>query len=268
MNSDLSEVGEAIGAIRGMTVAVRTPAYINAVLTLAHDRMAIAFDEAIDLVSEEGRSPSLQHVYDWPQDGAPLKLWKHTLIGLGASREASFEFLPSVRPIPTPQERASNPNDPISLVPPEELARLSQRRYIFQWKAPIMEYNTPVTIRAKNVSMLFIPTGIWEHSFVFAESVQVNNPGGNVSTGRFTAFWTDWWDTAPDDVFESQIKNILEHDLANIPIGTRSRNKVASLYVNVGMAQSMKIGEAATLKYMEERSAGYRRAVRATRGDY
>lgn len=268
MNSDFSEVGSVIGSMRAMTETVRTSAYITPVLELAHDRMAYAFDNEIDLISSEGRAQSLQHVYDWPESGSGIKLWKHTLIGAGATREASFEFLPSIRNIPTPTQRAANPNDPMSLIPPEEIAKLSKRNYIFTWKAPIMEYNNPVNIRAKNVNMLFIPTGNPDKPFMFAKSVYVQSPGGNVSTGKFTAFWTDWWSSMPDEVFNTEIKNTLEQDLSNIPIGKSISHKTATLKVNIGMAESMKNGYEATRKYMLDRAAGYHRAVRSTRRSY
>lgn len=272
VDADFSEVAGALGALRGMTVAVRTPAYINSVLTLAHDRMAKAFDNEMDLVSEEGRSQSLQHVYDWSQNAAPLKLWKHSLKGYGATKEASFDFLPSVRNIPTPMERMGrDSNDAIKLVPMQEIAKLSQRNYIFRWKAPIMEYNTPVNIVVKHAKALFIPTGIVSKPFKFATSQRINSPGGNVSTGRFTSFWVSWWSTNADIVFEEKVRNIIENDLANIPIGSRKRAKTATIMTRAGKAgfdTYMKIGEAETLKYMENRSAGYKRMSRTSARSY
>ena len=143
---DDSQVQAMIGAIDGMTATVKTNRYTNAVLKAIHARLADEFDQTLDVIALSAPK-NFHHVYEWGMTGAPqARLWKHTFTGAGNSRVAGFRWKASKVPIPTPEERASNPNDPISQLDSKELDKLSKRRYFFYWKAPVMEYNQTVHI--------------------------------------------------------------------------------------------------------------------------
>ena len=169
----------------------------------------------------------------------------------------------SVKPIPTPQERAQDPNDPISLVPKEELDKLSDRRYIFYWKAPIMEYDYGVNILPRYAKALFIPTGDPSNPFVFANQATALQPGGEESRGAFTMEWTQWWGNQAADAFDSHLREGLERDVAGaetgIRVGKRTRSgKSLGLNVTKNYEAAYESGEAWAQDYFLRKAAKYR----------
>jgi hypothetical protein len=189
------------------------------------------------------------------------------MLGSGGNRMATFVWKASVKPIATPQERkASNPDDPIAQVPDDELAKLSKRRYIFYWKAPIMEYNLSVTITPKYARSLFIPTGDPAQPFVFVDYYRNLQPGGQNNTGQFTMEWATWWATAAPTIFEENLQQGLEDDLRGvvkgIRQGTRKRTGKASLKAMTDYQKAFEQGEDWAEYYVKDRIRKRRKAVK------
>jgi hypothetical protein len=214
IEADLADGYRALGFVTGLSTTVSTNRFIASVVEYAHDGMAQAFDREIDGVAMANQN-AFQHVYEWRLTGVPQgRLWAHTLTGRGVNRQASWQWLPSKAPILTPEERkaAKNPNDPINAVSEEDLAELSDRKYYFTWKAPMMEYGLPVFILPKQAKALFIPSFNSEKGYFFAKSSQNQLP--NTNAGRFTAYWTTWWSSGgAGALWDHQIKNVIEKDL-------------------------------------------------------
>lgn len=233
MGAQFDELAEATGALSGMAKRANTEAYVRDLVKYTHARLADRFDTFVDIAYANSHS-SLHHVYEWGvPPGAPhARLWNHVLFGSGGNRKASWEWLPSKRPIPTPQERHANPDDPMSLVPEEELEYFSDRTYFFQWKAPVMEGSIPVTILPVNVDWLAFPTGKTEKPVMFAKGIHVKNPGGDATKASFSAIWVSWWSTEAPRVFEETVGPEAERDLKRAGIRRKKRRSSA----NVGIS--------------------------------
>jgi hypothetical protein len=213
IEADLVDGYKVAGFVTGLATEVHTSRYIGPVVEYAHDRMARAFDLEIDNVAR-GNEASLGHVYEWRMLGLPEgRLWRHTLTGRGENRQASWSWQQSTMPILTPQERkdADNPDDPISEVDDEDIKELSDRQYVFHWKAPVIEYGLTVNIVAVNAKALFIPSFGAENGFYFAKSS--HNQMKSKGTGKFTAFWTNWWANGAAKVWDIEVKRTIERDL-------------------------------------------------------
>lgn len=220
---DASEAQAALGVIYGMATSIKTDRYMGSVLKFAHEVMSKDFDIAMD--GAVATNPDkYDHVFDWTDNGkVGNRLWKHKLKGRGASREATFEWRASKKAIPTPEQYKQMGDKRFSIIPDDELAKLSGRRYVFRWKAPIMEYNLRVTISPRWSDALFVPTGDASRPFIITRAqVVVDNPGGD-NTGMFTSFWTGWWGSAGQKIFEEQVKTTVENDLGKIPMETVTR---------------------------------------------
>lgn len=209
------ELATATGAINGMAKSVSTKMYLADVVKYAHTRMSERFDDFVDMAYLNSHS-TLHHVYEWrlnPKD-PQAKLWKHVLVGHGANRHATWDWRASKMPILTPEERASDENDPMSTLSAEDVDSFSDRKYIFYWKAPVMEGSFPVTIRPVNVKRLMFPNTDGSGELAWATSVRVENPGGRQTTGAFTTLWTTWWNTEAPRVFEETLAPEFERDAA------------------------------------------------------
>jgi hypothetical protein len=265
VGADFSEIGYAMGTISGMAKKVRTDRYLGDVITYVHSELAALFDEHMDF-AVDAAPQRFSHVYEWnPRPGSDRRedrLWRHKILGSGGKRNATFTWRASVKPIPTPQERKNNPNDPMSEVPNEEIERLSKRRYVFYWKAPIMEYNQPVNITPKYAKALFIPTGDPTNPYVFANEFRNLQPGGEQNTGQFTAEWTSWWGAMAPEYFEKYLREGLEKDLAGVEDGIRSgqrtRNKKVSLTATVDYKVAFESGEEWAERYIDKNSRKYK----------
>lgn len=230
-----SEVLETLGAIEGMTATVKTSQFTGPMLKRIHSDLTAEFDEVADTVAATTPA-NFHHVYEWRMVGVPQgRLWKHRLVGHGNNRVADFNWKASRAPILTPKERASNPNDPMSLISDEDIKRLSGRKYVFYWKAPVMEYNLRVNIVAKNSpkKLLFIPT--WSatskgKNFRFAPSVNVSVPGGGDTTGMFSGLWATWWRGQAPQAFDRKIKKEIEKEIGGSVLSSiRKRKKTVGL---------------------------------------
>ena len=221
VNIDTSEADAALGFINGMATAISTDRYISSVTNYAHGEMAKAFDEQIDIVAM-GNREGFNHVYEARRLGLPSgHLWRHRIQGGGRyNKIASFEFLPSTEPILRPSERRDDTSDPMSGVPDDAFAKLKQRNYTFINKATVMEYGLTTVVRPTQAKRLFVPT-TYGRGYRFSKATPQNwrrgNPqdssGGVGTLGRFTTFWTEWWNTEAPAIWDTQIKTTIEMDL-------------------------------------------------------
>lgn len=253
VDADLKELGYAMGVVQGTINTVKTDRYISDVLEYVHARLANDFDDMADLVhaggDEKGRA--INHVYEWDSTGPGARLWRHRFSGKGRNREASWSWVASKKPIPSPEERAKNNRDPMSKVSAADRKELSKQRYIFHWKAPVMEYNIPVRIRPVNTKMLFIPTFKSDKGFVFKAEAVNNNPGG-VEAGRFTALWTDWWGKQAGGSMDRAIVDGLERDIASVESGIRQGKRVRKQKFSVNALIDYEDGMAAGAAWTED----------------
>lgn len=266
VTADFSELAWSMGLISGMAKEVRTDRYLGDVISYVHRQLADEFDTHMDF-AVESFPRRFSHVYEWDKnagsDRSRDRLWEHRLLGKGGTRNATWTWKASVKPIPTPQERAQDPNDPISMVPAEELAKLSDRRYIFYWKAPIMEYDYGVSITPKYAKALFVPTGDPANPFVFTQQVRGLQPGGEETRGAFTTEWVNWWSNQAADSFDKYMKDGLEKDLAGVEGGVRQGQRVRSgkglgLNVTKDYEAAFESGEEWAREYFRKKSRGYK----------
>ena len=262
---DISGVYNLAGAIMGMTATVKTPGYTDALLKYTHAKMAEDFNMVADVTAAAAKS-NFHHVYEWNMVGNPAgRLWKHTFSGHGNNRVAGFDWKASKVPIPTPQQRAGNPDDPISQLDSAELAKLSNRRYFFYWKAPVMEYNQTVHIVGKYSpkKLLFIPS--WtEHKiggemkpYTFAASATMSVPGGAATSGQFNALWGAWWASSASSVFDTQIRAQVERDLAD-SVKQTIRRRRKTVTISNGMAD-FEAGRAQAMAFLAKKIRTYDR---------
>jgi hypothetical protein len=240
----------ALGFMKEMSVQVSTDKFINDVVTYAHAAMASDFDNQVANAARTNPD-RLHHVYEPGHVGMQeFQLWEHRLYGRGKNRQASFEWKESVLPILNPEERHSDPNDPMSKVPEDVIENLSDRKYIFYMRAPIMEYRMRVNIAPKNAKYLFIPTfkKNWHKGKSASDSYTGNNfrfakqntpdwdyrnpqepSGGEGTVGQVTAQWVAFWaGGGADATWSDKVKRVVETDLGSaenaMPKRTRRRS--------------------------------------------
>lgn len=210
---DASGAFGAMGYIAGVAATVKTSGYIDSVMKYTHATLAEFFDSWMDALART-TPREFQHMYEWPDHygmyeqtvGNPrMRLWAHRLVGSGGSQEASFRFLPS---------RTFVPVEPSLLEPNARTGRaVKEHVHIFELKAQAMEYGIGVTIEPKLAKYLAFPSGNVRPNFT--KGPVRFNAGGNVTKGRFTAAYLLWWQTQAQKHFESDIRPVLERDLAN-----------------------------------------------------
>lgn len=267
IEADLSDGYKALGFVKGLTTEVQTDRYIGPVVEYAHSEMAKTFDEEIDTVAR-AQQEALGHVYEWRMTGNPKgRLWRHTLSGRGADRQASWQWGPSIMPILKPAERkvAGNPNDPMTNVSDEDIAKLSDRDYYFTWKAPVLEYGLNVNIQAVNAQALFIPTFNNDRGYFFAKSS--GSQIKNTNMGKFTTFWTMWWNRGAGQVWDMHIKRVIEKDLGRsereLAKATRGRNRMKSFGISTITANdaAFEAGRNMAEAYIKGKAKSYRQAA-------
>lgn len=268
VDTDITDVMGFAGAIDKIEEVVKSAKYKNSILAFAHSRLSEAFDSYADAVA--GSTDSLNHMYEWGMAGSPAaRLWGHKLSGAGGNKSATFVFLASKKAIPTPKQRQSNSRDPISLVSPDEISKLSNRRYVYYWKAPIAEYNIPVTIKPKYGKKLFVPLFNVPRNFVFVNVVTRSGISPKY-IGRFTGLWAQWWSTVAESEFRESVQKSLESDLVE-PVNDalkRKRSKSVSLsYVSDNQA-AFRAGQAIAQQYFNKKINTYSRAKKVVIGDY
>lgn len=198
VNMDTVEVSSLTGFLTTLSAQIETDANMGPVLNYAHSELSRKFDAYMSAVAPASPK-SFHHVYEWNNVGNPqAQLWTNVLRGRGNNKYASFEFRASTLPVPVHQG--------------EKKPFRQVHRFIY--KAMIMEYNIAVTVKRKRAKMLAFPGN--NGKIVFTKGpIMIENPGGQATTGAFTAAWTDWWTGAgANQVFQDTINDTLENDLS------------------------------------------------------
>lgn len=261
---DTQEASAAIGALMAIPVTVKTDRYASAVIVYSHGLMAREFNDSLDLVAATDPK-RYHHVYEWDEVGVPTaRLWRHVLKGHGGKRDATWQFLASKKPVPTPAERATDPGDPTSFVPEEVIAKLSNKTYFFTWKAPVMEYKETVYARPVNVESMFVPVGKPNGRYYFSKNpIQITNSGGELTTGVFTAFWTQWWTQTAPQVFNQKVRETIENDLGRLPVEEiarkyrRAKTKTVQITTVADSDRAFAVGQKAASEYLVGRMKSY-----------
>lgn len=215
---NLSEIAQLIGTIYGMEKVVKTNAYIDSLMRAAHAEAAEQFNK--DIAAQAIATQRFNHMYEWGTVGInkgrasrrmdPLNpdamLWRHRLSG-GRSKHKGIDWTFRASKVPVPQ-----PTTAKTKVASKYLDRLSGRKHIFYWKAPVIESGMKVKLRPKYAKAIFVPfygqprsphlsDKERERGFLFHKGPLTNVPGhgtiqGRDLAGNFTSFWEAWWNSA------------------------------------------------------------------------
>lgn len=254
---DVTQGMATAGFLKEVSVKIGTPQYVGPVLKWVHQKMSEAFSEHMATLAPHNQA-EFHHVYEWDQIGDPsAQLWRDVLVGGGATRMATWEWLASKTVVP--------------VVHPEAIGKVKQI-HIFTWKAPVMEYDTEITIAPKRGEWLAYFTGppgdnTSEELRFTKEPITVQNPGGPATKGAFTKEYVSWWGGEGSATeFRMRIQRLLEHDLAGMPLnsvsgafraGTRSRNKPIGIVSIADATAAEEAGRRAARLWLEKRNKNY-----------
>lgn len=135
----------ALGAIDGFAAQVDTEQHISAYMGALHSRLSEEFDVWVDTIARAAPA-RYWHVYEEGMVGSqPGRLWVHQLQGRGSTRIASVRYLPSKVPVKVNK----------ALLEPGKTGKtVKEDEHVFTWKAPVIEFALPVTIKPKNGNWL------------------------------------------------------------------------------------------------------------------
>lgn len=250
---NLAEVASLVGTVYGMDRAVRTNIYIDHLMRAAHAEAAEQFNK--DIASQAIATQRFNHMYEWGTAGInkgrttrnmnPLNpeamLWKHRLTG-GRTKHKGIDWTFRASKVAVPQ-----PTTAKTKVARKYLDRLSGRKHIFYWKAPIIESGMKVMLRPKYAEKIFVPFYGQPRSpkltaydrkrgFLFHKGPLTNIPGhgtiqGRDLAGNFSAFWEEWWNSAGSTILEQSMYRAVDEQVrealikAGAKSGSRMRNK-------------------------------------------
>lgn len=247
---DTSEVTLLTNTLGNLQAKMTTDNHLSSVTRAAFETLNDKFNQDTH-VAAQGNPLALHHVYEWDHIGIPgFQLWKTELKGRGGHRTVSWDWRASKTTVPTmtnpdgtPRFREQKGFDPSKL----------KRVHVFVWKAPMMEYGTPVTVRPKNTRYLVFPNNSLQGGsrrsrgpgvVTFTESPVNFTPGGEVK-GNFTAWFIGWWGSGPahsaletifDPKRDSAFKSSFEARMHEA-IGTGNRHrKTISFTADAGAA--------------------------------
>ena len=232
---NLSEVAQLIGSVYGAEKVTKTNVYIDSLMRAAHGEAAQQFNR--DIAAQAIATQRFNHMYEWGTVGInkgrasrrmdPLNpdamLWRHRLTG-GRSKTKGIDWSFRASKVPVPQ-----PTTAKTKVAREFLDRLSGRKHIFYWKAPIIEAGMKVKLRPKYAEAIFVPfygkprsphlsEKERQRGFLFHKGPLVNVPGhgtiqGRDLVGNFTAFWEQWWNTAGGTIIANRMTEEIDDQL-------------------------------------------------------
>lgn len=253
ISGNLDEMAKTAGVIKGISLTVGTDRFIEPVIERSHKIMANEFDMHMDML-REAYPDRFHHVYEWwnsPISWDQARLWEHTLKGSGTNRFAGWVWKPSKSPVPTHKERKDEDKYWSSHLDDDDISALSDRNYYFYWKAPIMEYNTPVVVTPKNAKKLFVPTPSGSTPFTFKNSVIIKNPGGEETTGSFTAAWALWWERSGSSAAQEAFMKTIDDGVKNSTIKALKKG-FKTRTVNISTISSSKEAFEAGKKFAEQ----------------
>lgn len=264
---DVSDAQNVAGMMYEIGMQMRTAKHTAPVMKYVYEVMSQEFNQHVDLMARAFGQPQeedehlpgnpLHHVYEWNMIGVPqARLWSTVMRGRGREREISWNW------------KASKSIRPIPIVDPGPQGQQLREVHVFVWKAPIMEYNVPVTINPKIADHLAFPDPTIKRGLFFTSAgVTLRNPGGKSTTGAFTAAFTDWWTgSGAETAFDDRLKQALEQDFSerslapSIPKATRSTAKTfkfKTMTADASWDQGRKVGR----RFMENRTHKYYRMI-------
>lgn len=285
----------AMGYISGISKSFKTDIYLTAVLAYSRARLALFFDEWMDIEAQADR-PAFQHVYEWPSEFgateetvgvARFRLWKHVFSGSGKNGTASFQFLPSTVPTPV---------DPILTDPSETGKTVREHIHVFVWKAEAFEYGIHIVVTPHLAQYLAYVAGpnksggedkdLQKHLNIKANedgedggSVMLSKgpvefeAGGGKFVGNFTTKYLYWWSNLASGDFDNRIAPAFQAELTNeaqyndaIKLGTRSRSKAINIGAQASQdAATFAEAEAMAQEEMQLRATAWIRAAAAQR---
>lgn len=211
-NVDTAQGSALVGYIEGMTSTISSRRYLDSATQFAFGKLAEQFGRDIDAYAATHKS-LLHHVYEWGDDyasryenvGLPThRLWRLTSSGGGGRRRVSYNFLPSIKPVPV---------NPVLLVPGKRSGKtVREGVHVFTWKAPAMEYGITVTIQPELGDWIAFPRG---GRAQFSQKTVTQDLGKGSQTGMFAAFFLKWWARDADATFDRDVRPRLESDTAN-----------------------------------------------------
>lgn len=258
LKMDASEAYAVAGLMSEFALEMKTARHLGPVLKFSHSIMAEEFDLHMAGMAgtEEGHN-MFHHVYEWGEVGNnDEKLWRNVLRGGGATRMASWEW------------RASKKVVPVSAAAEEKGVK---EIHVFVWKAPVMEYDTDITITPKRGETLtyFTENEKGDLKFVVGD-VHVSNPGGPDVKGAFTQAFTRWW-AGPGGAmaFNNSVRQTLENDLGKLPIEEtvapfrRARTKTFRMGAIASPERAEQRGRMMARQFLESRDRDYVAAAAA-----
>lgn len=296
---DLRAGFAATGFIKEMTMQMESSYFINDVIEYAHSQMASGFDDYMTILSQSNEN-RYHHVYEPGMVGfQEAQLWEHRLYDTGKTRQVSWEWQLSRLPILKPEDRAMNPDDPMSEVDPDVIEKLSDEDYIFYMRAPMMEYGLRANIVPTNAKFLFIPTYAVQYfrnrksgtstetnfkmakhnvpDFSYRNPQEPSAAGGGEAqdgtVGQFTAAWVGYWTQGPaDEVFKTQVQPMLEKSMEDAEEwigkaarqikGGKTRKISASLITFADNEQAEETGRNLALAFVKGKARSYRQAAK------
>jgi hypothetical protein len=235
---DTSEVTILTSAMEGLQARMTTDRHLGAVTRAAFETLNDKFNQDTHTAAQ-GNPLSLHHVYEWDHIGIPgFQLWKTKLNGRGGERTVTWDWRASKTTVPT----TTNPDGTPRFRQQKGFDESRLRRvHVFVWKAPMMEYGTPVTVRPKNTRYLVFPNNSLQGGsrrsrgpgvVTFTEHLVHFVPGGDVK-GNFTTWFKTWWGAGPaadalEGIFDRKRDNAFKASFEarmHEAIGTGSRHR-------------------------------------------
>lgn len=280
---DSDDASAVLGYISGFSASLETDKRISSVVNYIWGELHPKFDLFLDELARTDND-SFMHVYEWGSSysenameiGNPeARLWRQTLRGRGRNKIASFEFLPSMKPVPV---------DPILLEPGMNGRSVKEGVHIFYMKATVMELGAEITVSPTLAHYLAYVSGAnrsggvdhrpmgtnKEGSVSFSKGPVIFTAGGGHTTGKFTGAFEGWWNEYAPAILAGEISPTLENDLredANMMSLLRTRTKSFSITPGSGEGYaSFERGRVKAEEIALRRVAKYTARAEASRG--
>jgi hypothetical protein len=238
MRWNTGEANRFVGSMKQMALTINSAQHAGHLAEYVAGELGEHFNDYLDLAARaEGGVDSLHHVYEWNMAGLEqARLWRIKSSGRGRERDVSFSW------------RASKTTVPIPDIPAGPQGQQLKQIHVFVWKAPIMEYDLRVHIEPKRGEWLAIPTGDPDRPLWFTKSlhgVQSKfSPGGNKTTGQFTAHWAAWWGGDGADIaFDQNLAPRIEADPSETKMFVKIRLKRGNKAVKIQTVADVEVAE-------------------------
>jgi hypothetical protein len=225
--ADTSAVSELNGFLISATQGIKTDRHMDSVLEYTFSEMSSDFYDNVDQLAR-AEPERFHHIYEWNRVGDPTaRLWRNLFMGPRGHKVATFRWMASKSIVPVP------PNSEIQRADGKPHKNTLKEVHQFIWKAPIMEYDMSVLIKpSRNGVLAMLEREDGGYTLYFTrQSVQVDHPGGRLTTGALTKEFTSWWGGAgAEGTFEKTVRKTIEGQLGLMEkevgrIGARSRSK-------------------------------------------